>query len=229
MAKIGKTIMQTGDPALWKGNFTDLFFLLPGLLSGDNQALEDNLGFHRGRLDKGFLLLLLTEKPTVHQVTNQGYTNLSGGRVGPPAATSDEDKKRIKFSEDSRARRHAELDKHYSSMPAHLLEDLKDWSDFGVALGAVENVTIKGEMRAAKIVTVEEHDELMSPAKQYPAGKGIPQRDLNFNAKWLVAAEVLPNGDWITLPGWPPMKGEFLRENRSSDARPVMKKLLENA
>lgn len=218
-------MFSVGSTVDWAGNFTELAALAVGLRNGNNDALESALGFHIGRLDKGFALLLLTEKPKVHKVSLQGMTNQSGGREGLPGLTLVEDEARPMVDEKYKAERQ-KVWADYRNMSPEVQKAGMEWADYDAAWTAVNATKIVGPHRAAKIVPVIRHDENMSPAKQYPAGGGVAQFNLHEKAKWLVAAKVSADGDWETLQGWPPLKHALLTDNRAYAVKDRVMQLL---
>lgn len=218
-------MFRVGSTVDWAGNFTELAALAIGLRNGDNYALESALGFQIGRLDKGFSLLLLTEKPKAHKVSLQGMTNQSGGREGLPGLTSAEDEARPMVDAKYKAERH-KVWADYPNMSAEVRKAGTEWTDYDAAWNAVEATKIAGPHRAAKLVPVIRHDEKMSPAKQYPVGGGVAQFNLHEKAKWLVAANVHADGDWETLPGWPPLTHALLTDRRTYQVQNRVMQLL---
>jgi hypothetical protein len=199
---VGKTVDRAG-------NFTELAFLAIGLRAGDTHTLEQALGFHIGRLDEGFSLLLLAEMPKIGTVSIQGMTNQSGGREGLPGRTAAEDAARPEVDKRYRDQRH-KIWADYPSISAEVRKVGIAWSDHDAAWTALEATKIIGPHRAAKIVPVTRHDDAMSPDKQYPVGDGVPQFSLHERSKWLVAANIHADGNWNTLPDWPPVTHDFL-------------------
>jgi hypothetical protein len=218
--------LPVGETVEWAGNFTELAALATGLRASDPRELERVLGFHIGRLNEGFSLLLLVEMPELHTVSIQGMTNLSGGREGPPGRTAAEDAARPEVDKRYQEERHKVWDDYKTNISADVKKVGKAWSDLNAAWTAVEATNITGRRRAVKIVPVTRHDDSMSPAVQYPVGAGVPQFNMHKKSKWLIAANVHPNGDWNTLPGWPELTGTFLRDTRGYQEKNRMMKLL---
>lgn len=169
-------------------------FLVPGsmvacdrfvtrLISVINQSprdLEDRLGYNRGRLSRGWALLLLKEPIAGGEFQFAGYTHLSGGRVGHPSLG------------DTRPTVHDDLQR--------LLGDPSGYAD----QFARENFPLSGPERIVKIIPATAPDSGLSDADRYPVGRGIPQWILTVKKKFLVAVVVRPGlthlGGGIDLP-----------------------------
>ena len=66
---------RIGDIVSVRGCLTRLI----DIINRDPIHLEDLIGFHRGRLSRGYYLLLLKEPMAAGEFQFLGYTHLSGG------------------------------------------------------------------------------------------------------------------------------------------------------
>jgi hypothetical protein len=167
-----------GHPVILSGNVTTLQWIKPGA----EAETEAALGFQRGRLGKGYWVLLLRQLPRPDQFTFDGTTLNSGGRLGLPAATLAADRLRPKMHDQILVQRGVA---GYADLQAHALRDAK----------------VLGEHRIAKVRPATLHNDAMAPAVQYPAGGGGLQWSISPpGLPFLAAAEVRPDGT-VAIPG----------------------------
>ena len=88
-------ILTVGQWATLKGNITQLeaFGAMPP------RRVEENLGYHLGRLARGYWICLLVEPLVAGDFELEGNTLRSGGKVGAPGQTQREDKGRTRVHE----------------------------------------------------------------------------------------------------------------------------------
>lgn len=167
-----------GQPITLTGNVTTLQWIKPGF----EAETEAALGYHRGRLGKGYWIMLLKQLPRPGQFAFDGTTLNSGGRLGLPAATEAADRLRPKVHDQILAQRGAA---GYADLQSRVLTDTK----------------ILGEHRIAKVLPGNGHDAAMAPAAQYPAGGGGLQWVITApGLTFLAAAEVRADGT-VAIPG----------------------------
>ncbi|MBB4285002.1 hypothetical protein [Roseospira goensis] len=167
----GGTDLRVGAVVGMRGNITTLVGIRPGF----ERDMEKDLGFHEGRLSQGYFILLLRQFLGLDDFKLAGYTYFSGGRLGPPADSADAD----------RLREHL----YDKVLQAHGLDGVRAFKDL-----ALKGMAVTGRKRIAKIVPVTRHDDGLTPAEQYPPGRGVPQFELVRERKFLVAVEVTPAG-----------------------------------
>ncbi len=117
-------------------------------------SVEASLGFEAGRLAAGYWLLLLKEPLSPGDFELSGTTLRSGGKVGLPRSSAEEDALRQTVAERIRAERGAD---GYELLKAATLR----------SSGA-----IVGPTRLAKCLPVTPHDPGLAPDQQYPMGGG---------------------------------------------------------
>jgi len=150
-----------------KGFVTRLIFVV----NGPARELEARIGDHRGRLDRGWSLLLLKEKVAPGEIALAGYSHLTGGRIGPP--------------EQGLARQTVEA-------------DAAGFLDMGgVKRSLAESFVFAGPQRIVKIIPATGHDPAMREPDQYPVGSGIPQWILLTEKTFIVAATVAPGMTYL--------------------------------
>ncbi|MBW8269345.1 hypothetical protein [Caldovatus aquaticus] len=143
---------------------------LDSVINRPGRVLEDILGYHRGRLARGWALLLLTEPLRPGDFEFAGYTRFSGGRIGHPGLGA------ARQTADARLR--AMLGAQgYDRVKARIADGLE----------------IRGPRRVAKILPAIGHDSGMAEPDQYPPGGGVPQWLLKEARRFIVAA-VVPAG-----------------------------------
>lgn len=138
-------------------------------------ALEDLVGFHRGRLATGFSILLLKQPLGASDFEFFGYTYMSGGRIGLPSNVPSIDSARPKVDDGVRN--------------AVAGGDLTP--DFYARFAS--KIPLQGDERYVKIVSVIGHDSAIPMANQYPASmQGVAQLNLKKDRpkNFLVAAEI---------------------------------------
>lgn len=162
---------RIGDIVSVRGCLTRLI----DIINRDPIHLEDLIGFHRGRLSRGYYLLLLKEPMAAGEFQFLGYTHLSGGKYGLPSNDP--------AAEAARPTVQGSLEQKFGVAGVN-----------GLARKIAGDIPATGERRLAKIVPVIGHDQAMGPADQYPASKhGIAQFNLTVPKKFLVSAFVDPN------------------------------------
>src|SRR4051794_12762648 len=72
---------------------------LDWVIRSKTEQIEDNLGYHRGRLSHGFYLLLLKEAIRAEDFEFGGIAMFAGGKTGLPSNDPDVEKKRPKISD----------------------------------------------------------------------------------------------------------------------------------
>lgn len=120
------------------------------------QGVEDMLGFGRGRLSRGYYICLLAEALTPGDFEMSGTTLRSGGKLGLPRATAEEDDRRSRVS-------------------SQIRYEYGDDGYDGLKMAALNRVTATGADRLVKFVPVTRHAPGLSPADQYPMGGGSLQ------------------------------------------------------
>jgi hypothetical protein len=152
------------------GNVTTLQWIKPGAEAETERAV----GYHRGRLSQGYLVMLLKRMPQPQDFSFDGTTMRSGGREGLPLSNSAQDAMRPKVHDRIMAERGVA---GYEDLQRRVLRDIR----------------IMGEHRIAKLLPTMRHNGSLSPDKQYPMGGGGLQwvvKPLPF----LAAAYVDANG-----------------------------------
>lgn len=196
MARIRLEDLVKGERVQRAGDATHRF----ALVERTGEQLEDELGFHRGRLAQGWYWLTIIGRPDPRSFARSGTTAFSGGLVNAAAT-------RAKFNvlhmtstfHDTvidRATGQARtvsrvvqlpLDHHDSRMRA-TTGDYEEKKRRFLELLTGEG----GEMKIAKVVPRIMHDPNMLPDKQYPAGAGRFQMTFMFKQAWLVRDFVAP-------------------------------------
>jgi len=150
-----------------KGFVTRLIFVI----NQPARELEARIGYHRGRLDAGWSLLLLKEPVAPGEIVLAGYSHLSGGRIGPPMEGV--------------------------SRPT-VEADAKRFLDLArVKRSLAEGFVLTGPERIVKIIPATGHDDRMREPDQYPVGTGIPQWILTAEKTFIVAATVGPGMGYL--------------------------------
>lgn len=150
-----------------KGFVTRLIFVI----NRPARALEDAIGYHRGRLDQGWSLLLLKEPVSPGDIALAGYSHFSGGRIGHP--------------------------RHGSTRPTVEAEAAR-WLDLDrVKTSLAESFVLEGPERIVKLIPASAHDPGMAEPEQYPVGRGIPQWILTREKTFIVAATVQPGSAYL--------------------------------
>lgn len=158
-------------PAI-SGNITQL----KTIILASFRRTETNIGYHAGRLDQGYKLLLLKRMPEPKHFELHGTTLRSGGKFGLPRSTEAED-----------AQRGSVHDSIVSQRGQGGYRDLQE-----LALGFT---SVSGPDRLVKILPTTRHDGAMSPSDQYPMGGGFLQWDLKKpGLPFLFAAEFMSDG-----------------------------------
>ncbi|SDE31391.1 hypothetical protein [Rhodospira trueperi] len=172
------TPLAVGQIRGFRGNVTTLQWIKPGA----ERMTERSLGYHTGRLAKGYWVLLLKQALSPADFQFFGTTLRSGGRAGLPAATEAEDQARRSVHESILAERGAG---GYAALQMHVLR----------------NIGITGPQRIAKVLPTLQHVDTMAPCDQYPMGGGGLQWNIVRNCSFLVAVQVTEDGKAIT-PGF---------------------------
>jgi hypothetical protein len=162
--------LQVGQLVRSKGCLTRLI----DIVNRDPAYIERTVGFHSGRLARGYYLLLLKERLTADDIEFYGYTHFSGGRIGPPPTASDTPDTRLPVQQSLEAR-----------VGPGGVRTLQTKFAAGVQLA--------GPSRLVKVVARITHDRTMTGGLQYPPGAGVMQVNLRNPKLFLVAAEVYPN------------------------------------
>lgn len=167
-----------GQPVTMTGNVTTLQWIKPGF----DAETEASLGYHRGRLQHGYWIMLLKQVPKPGQFAFAGTTLNSGGRLGLPAATEAADLLRPKVHDHLMAQRGAA---GYADLQGRVVSEAR----------------IQGEHRIAKVLPGNRHDAAMAPSAQYPTGGGGLQWVITApGLPFLAAAEVRADGT-VAIPG----------------------------
>lgn len=164
--------LTVGQYATLTGNITQLraFGAMPP------RRVEQNLGYHSGRLARGYWICLLVEPLVAADFELEGTTLRSGGKVGAPGQTQREDK--------GRTRVHEQILEEYGAAGYAQLQN-----------AGLAGVTERGGGRIAKVVPVIPDMQRASPARQYPMGGGFLQWRLKAPGKrFFVAAFVDAQG-----------------------------------
>jgi hypothetical protein len=167
-----------GHPVILSGNVTTLQWIKPGA----EAETEAALGFQRGRLAKGYWILLLRQLPRPDQFSFDGTTLNSGGRLGLPAASTLADRQRPRVHDQILAQRGPT---GYADLQTRALREAR----------------VQGEHRIAKVLPGTRHDAVLAPSLQYPAGGGGLQWSISPpGLPFLAAAEVRADGT-VAIPG----------------------------
>ena len=142
-------MLKVGTVERLSGDVTTLNWIGPRPAA----EIERNLGYHAGRLSAGYWVLLLIEPLVPDDFEFGGTTLRSGGRLGLPANTSDEDK--------ARQRVHDQIVEE---------RGLKGYE--ALQLSALRSVKIIGPARIAKVLPDTRNDSSMPSSIQYPMGGG---------------------------------------------------------
>ena len=130
------------------------------------QELEDRIGYHRGRLAQGFLMLVIDDRIVPSEIELVGHSHFSGGRIGHPTLAN-----RVTAEESLR-------------------------QAFGGGLVArqkqllAQTLNAGGSDTVVKVQPTIRHDPAMPDHKQYPVGTGIPQFNLLTKKTFVVRAVV---------------------------------------
>lgn len=170
-------------------------------------ALESNLGFGRGRLSEGWVVLVLKQVLTHDDFEFSGLTLRSGGRLGLPADSVAADK--------LRPRVHDEVMRDFGSSGYKALQTK-----------ALATITPTGEDRLVKVVPVIRHSATMEPSEQYPMGGGGLQWTLRRPCEFLVALTVDRN--FIAIAASVPPMSAFLGESAKYEDRAKLAKFLDS-
>jgi hypothetical protein len=159
------------------GNVTTLQWIKPGFESDT----EDNLGFHRGRLSRGYKIALLLRLPDLNNPKDtrfefDGTTLRSGGRLGLPQTDNTADK--------ARPRVHNQILAERGSQGYRALQE-----------AALKGASLRGYQRIVRVLPSILHREDMAPAEQYPmGGGGLQWNILGPGLPFLIAVEVGSDG-----------------------------------
>lgn len=137
--------------------------------------VERNLGFGFGRLRNGYWIIVLKQSLGESDFEFDGTTLRSGGREGLPARSAAFDASRFRI--------HDRMMSEYGEIQYRAMQR-----------NALSTFQITGSRRIVKVLADTPHDELMSPAVQYPAGGGGLQWRLVRDKSFLVALHVDANG-----------------------------------
>ena len=130
------------------------------------QELEDRIGYHRGRLAQGFLVLVLDDRIVPSEIELVGHSHFSGGRIGHPKLTG-----RITAEDSLRQAFGGGLVSRQKQLLAQTLNT-------------------GGSDTVVKVLPSIRHDPAMPDYEQYPVGTGIPQFNLTTKKNFVVRAVV---------------------------------------
>lgn len=165
---LGDTVREYRDGKPITGFLTRLDWTI----RSKTELIEDNLGYHRGRLSHGFYLLLLKELVRAEDFEFGGIAMFSGGRTGLPSNAPDLEKERRRISDVMKERDGKE---HYDYMRGQ----------------HAKSYVLDGPERLVKIVPCLDHDPTMGAADQYPRSLYVtPQIILTKPKNFFVAAEI---------------------------------------
>jgi hypothetical protein len=170
------------------------------------RALEESLGYGRGRLSAGWTVLLLKQKLEPADFKFSGITLRSGGRLGLPAGTTAADRARQHVSDGIKSERG---DAGYLDLQSKILTSITD----------------KGPDRIVKVIPVTPHSDSMAPSDQYPMGGGGLQWTLIRPCNFLVAMSVDENGIARLADGF----SGYLGESASYEVRHRIAHFLDQA
>jgi hypothetical protein len=141
------------------------------------RMIEGGLGFGRGRLSLGYWIAVLKERLGPDDFVFGGTTMRSGGRLGLPAESYEEDALRATVHEEIMAERGG-----------------RGYRELQTA--ALASVSTIGPKRIAKVLPVKRHDPGLSPKQQYPMGGGGLQWKIDeaHKKRFLIALYVDPAG-----------------------------------
>ena len=163
---------QVGTVLKVGGNVTTLNVITPGA----EASLERMVGYHPGRLAKGYSILVLTQSITSHHFEFDGTTMRSGGRLGLPAASPGADEARVRV--------------HDTIMSERGADGYRAFQEWALS----QRSPTSGRERIAKIRPEIRHDDDLPPNVQYPMGGGALQWKLTARCAFLVVAYVFPGG-----------------------------------
>lgn len=163
---MARSLPALGSRSPFSGNITTLQWIKPG----HEAETCASLGFHPGRLDRGYAILLPLGIPLPEAFQFYGTTLNSGGRLGKPLEDKEAEKNRKLVHDEIRKARKGETElqaeDRYLAMQKEALSYLTDM----------------GPRRLAKVLPEIGHDKDMLAPDQYPMGGG--------GLQW----EVLPPG-----------------------------------
>lgn len=168
------------------------------VLGRSASALEDALGYRRGRLSKGWFTLVLLDRLGPGDFELAGTTLRSDGREGLPAGTPEADRLRRRVHDTVMERGEA------------------GYRDLQIA--ALRSVTAKGDDRIVKVLPMWWPDERAPPRKEYPMGGGALQWRLIRPKRFLVALHVDANGNAVGND----KLSVFFGESAACDARALV-------
>jgi hypothetical protein len=158
---------KPGEFTKARGFVTRLIFVINKSAS----YLEDAIGYHRGRLSKGWSLLLLKEKVAPSEIVLAGYSYFSGGRIGHPMRGD------VRETVEAQALGFLDLGRVKQSL--------------------ADSFVLTGPQRIVKVIPATRHDDAMPEPEQYPVGRGIPQWILTADKTFIVAATVRADMDYL--------------------------------
>lgn len=172
------------------------------------ETLENNLGYHRGRLAKGWSILLLKQPLTANDFEFGGTLLRSDGRLGLPVADAVADK--------ARPRVHDVMMHEYGRQGYRNLQETR-----------IRSFPSTGDQRIAKLIPGIEHSAAMPPSEQYPmgaSGEGYWILDRKKQYPFLVAMTV--NEHMLArVPGF----STHLGRDMNYDDRAKLARYLQNA
>ncbi len=152
---------EVGRLGGFSGYFTQAWYLR----KQPEAELADRLGYEKGRLSDGWLLLFALAKPLVENFEFGGYTHLSGSRLGPPALGD--------------ARMHVEESLSKLLGGATAVSKLKEQR--------LRELELSGHKRLAKVIPKK-------GGNVFPAGSGIFQCRMKEPISCKIAAWIPPGG-----------------------------------
>jgi len=169
------------------------------------RALAESLGFGTWRFAQGWAIAVLIEPIERTQFQLHGITLRSGGRLGAPAATPEED--------EARAMVHDTILAEHGSEGYERLKSV-----------ALASITPKGQDRVVKVLTAIRHVPGASPRSQYPMGGGGAQWFLKKPHRFRIVMTVDGN-EIARIPGF----SAFIGDSAPYDDRARLARYLESA
>ncbi|KAA5607503.1 hypothetical protein F1188_01695 [Roseospira marina] len=163
--------MKLGAVVPFDGNVTCLVRVRPG----DEDEMEEKLGFREGHLAGGYFVLLMRQFFTCDDFRLAGYTYFTGRRMGRALPAGPNDTLRTHMYD--------------QVMKAHGLDGVHAFQDL-----ARKGQIVTGRKRIAKIVPAVKEDAGGDRKDLHPPGRGVPQFELARKRAFLVALEVKADG-----------------------------------
>jgi hypothetical protein len=157
------------------------------IIGREPTELEDRIGYHRGRLAKGYFIAVLKDRLAPGEFEFAGYTYFSGGKLGPP-------------------NKDAAVNNARTSVQNDLTKEIGSAGVTELQRRTAASIKTIGIERLAKCLPVIWHSEDMETDPrlpiQYPPGSGIMQLKLTVKKTFLVVAEVSAGGAFIGMNGF---------------------------